>query len=80
MFLKKNDLLIEMIASSPEDYIFHNNVNLITIDSLGIQLYQEATDKTVDELDEDLIEYIKANIPETQNTVIVIERSMNLPN
>lgn len=88
-FLEKNELFVDMPLASPSDYVFHNNFNTITIDSLGISLYDDYKNGELDEdgnplisieqLDKDLIELIRSYVPDTKHIIIKIERSMDLP-
>lgn len=94
-FLKKNDLFIDMANfSSPEDYVTHNNFNTISIDSIGISLFEKHNNGTFDEdeldadgnpiksyedLEKDLVEFIKSYVEDCKHIIIVVERSINLP-
>jgi hypothetical protein len=76
--LKENDFFVFIGVGSDSDYVYHNNVNTIIIDSVGIKLYNEPTEYTVAQLDKQLKEFIKAYIPDVSNVNIKIERTLDL--
>lgn len=76
--LKEKDILIDIKSfDDVENYIYHNNVNKITIDSFGIKIYNEPNALTIKELDKQLIEFIKYSIKETSTINIEIQRSLD---
>ncbi len=94
-FLKKNSLFIEMTSfANPEDYVTHNNINTISIDSFGISLFEKYNNgnfdedeidengnpiKSIDDLKKDLVEFIKSYVEDSKHVIILIETSIDLP-
>jgi len=76
--LEENGFIIELGISKVSDYVYHNNINTITIDTLGIQLYNTPSEFTEKELDKQLKEFLHAYIPDLKNIILKIERPLKL--